>query len=263
MNLPTFNEFTKSKSEAFSQVLRACSELLEHPEAKDVKEYAESRISPDNLKKFNFGWFPNNKNIHLLTEKVSKDLLFKLKLVFPYYDQSSGYQISALTGLLIDHNLVMSYQDLYGKHLGLVGRTIQDNNPNVCKYKNTFFDKSLNLFGLYQAKEHIYKNDYVIIVEGQIDCLTCHDFGIYNVVALGGTSFSRYQFNLLRRYTKNIYLLLDNDDAGIRAAKKIISRHKNEATIKALALPEEKDVDIFLRKNPLTQFFKKENLDRS
>ena len=120
---------------------------------------------------------------------------------------------------------------------------------NISKYKNTTILKAMNLFGLYEAKREIIAKDAVFIVEGQFDCITCHRFGFKNVVALGSASFTKYHFLLLKRYANNIYLLLDNDDAGRKQTEKIISRYGDLVNIVPITIPScYKDIDECLVK---------------
>ena len=94
------------------------------------------------------------------------------------------------------------------------------------------------------------RQDSVIIVEGQFDCVTCHRFGFRNVVALGGATFSKFHFYLLKRYTNNIYLLLDNDDAGQRERNKILANFGKLANIQPIMLDSRyKDPDEYLIKS--------------
>ena len=125
---------------------------------------------------------------------------------------------------------------------------------SIDKYKYNPFTKSHILYGLNVAKEAISINKSVILVEGQFDTMSCHIKGIYNVVGLGGTSLSNYQFYLLRKYggpNIKIKCLLDNDDnkSGEKAFEKIKKQYQNYANIEALKLPnlKYKDIDNYLK----------------
>lgn len=253
MDLRQFNQKNKSISAAYDKVIKACSDLLwNHPAAAEAKNYIRKRVSDYNLNLFSFGYFPDEDNLKILTDRVPEKILKHLGLIYSQWSNDAGYQIKVEKAHLGRHNLIMPYRDSYGNVIAIVGRTILEEDRrkdlNIQKYKYTIFNKSLHLFGLAQAKECIFFRDSVILVEGQIDCITCHEHGAKNTVALGGTSFGKYQFHLLRRWTKNFYLLLDNDAEGNRASNKIISQYGNLANFKKLNLPDGyKDIDSYLK----------------
>ncbi len=255
MDLCQFSQRYKNKAEAFKLVVQACQNILKHnPIAAEARDYLNSRMSQECQNTFNLGYFPTDEQLPILYESVSPDLIKALGLVYPYHVQNGDHRVFIDKGTLDQHNLIMPYRDLFGNIVALVGRTILSESGrkqlNLQKYKYTQFPKSLQLFGLYQAKHAILKQKSVILVEGQIDCISCHERGIKNVIALGGSSLSKYQFNLIRTLTSNVLLLLDNDQEGKRAEAKIIKRYSNDAIIKKLNLPDNfagKDVDQFLR----------------
>jgi DNA primase len=263
MHTTTFYKKHLYLSQIYAEVIQACRTLLqEASEAKEIREYINSRVTQDNQLLFDFGWFPDNLNLSLLLDLVDKEKLQYLGLIYNSHVQDGDCRIYTDQGLLSKHNLIMSYRDLYGNLIALVGRTIlseiEQKENNIQKYKYTQgFIKSLNLFGLYQAKKEIFDKNHVFIVEGQIDCITCHQFGLTNTVALGGSSLSPFQFNMLRRFTDTFYLLLDSDAAGKKAAAKISKQYKDCGKVKILTIPEEfKDVDLCLKTKQSTEWIK-------
>ena len=242
-------------SKHFQQVMYVCSTLLHyHPLAHEAREYLSSRVPTFNISGFTLGYFPDNNNLNLLLDKVDLEILQELGLVYLRRVSDTGVTEERPQSILSNHNIVLPYQNLYGDTIGLVGRTLlskEDMKLNkVSKYKNSELKKSLNLFGLNLAKHNIIAKNHVIIVEGQFDCITAHRFGFNNVVALGGVSFSKYHFYLLKRYTNNIYLLLDNDEAGQRERDNILSRYGNLANIQTMQIDSRyKDIDEYLRKS--------------
>jgi len=142
--------------------------------------------------------------------------------------------------------------NLTGNVYGFTGRTINpDKQP---KYKNSpednYFKKSELLFGLYQGKRQISKVDKCYIVEGQHDVLQMFQLGYSNTVAPSGTALTLHQIKQVKRFTKNIVLMLDSDLAGIKATIKNISPMLSEqVNIRIIALPEGEDPDSFIRKN--------------
>lgn len=245
-------------SEKYAEILSVLSTLLKYSdEAEEARVELYKRIPKNGVVGFNnFGYFPKSTELHLLKDFMSPegiDELEELGLLYKRYVYDSGHAERKHCGVLADHNIVMPYKNTYGDIIGLVGRTLltkeEQKSRKISKYKNTSILKSMNLFGMYEAKKHIIEKDAVFIVEGQFDCITCHRFGYKNVVALGSASFTKFHFLLLKRYTNNIYLLLDNDDAGRKQTNKIISRHGDMANIIPISIPSRyKDIDECLVK---------------
>lgn len=144
------------------------------------------------------------------------------------------------------------------KVVGFGGRKLYEDDPGG-KYINSpeskIYNKSKILYGLNFAKEKIRYYDYVIIVEGYMDLISLHKFGIENVVASSGTALTEDQVNLISRYTKNICLLFDSDFAGIKASKRgieIILEAGLDLSI--ITLPDGEDPDSFLNKSGKAEF---------
>lgn len=255
MTIQQTSESIKTRSALFSDIVAACKKLLEISSlAEEARLYADKRASSFNQKKFDFGFFPKEEDLGQLIELVGEKTLEKLGLIYPWYLPDRTYTIKVNKGSLSNHNLIIPIKDDYGYIVALVGRTLLSDEKqkelNIQKYKYTQFTKSLYLFGLHQAKKAIRNSDSVVLVEGQIDCITCHAHGFHNVVALGGSSLSCHQFYLLNKYTDNIYLLLDNDPAGNKAREKIIKRYSQISHIRQIHLPEGyKDIDEYLHKS--------------
>lgn len=262
MDLRQHAQRYSKRAQLFLEVQEACRDLLlNHPAAENARQYLDSRVSKENQEKFKFGYFPPDDQLQLLLERVSEEKLLKLGLVYKFHVQNDDCRVYVTRGMMNSHNVITPYFDMYGNIVAFVGRTTlpEDDRKafNLDKYRYTKgFIKSLHLFGLYQAKSEILRKGSVILVEGQIDCVTCHEFGIHNVVALGGVVFSKHQRNLLRRLTDKFYLLLDNDPEGKKAQAKIIKRDSEAAYIEQLIMPSSyKDVDIFLRTQKDTSIF--------
>lgn len=261
MSLLDFSSFIVEKSQAYSQVLNFCHELLFNSEcAKNTREYLFSRYQSLSPFEITFGYFPNNQELNILIKKFGIDNLVNLKLIYNIYS-TNLYQ-----GILSNHNLIFPYLDEFGNIISLIGRypSIQLFS-DISKYKTLSFNKSLSVFGLFQAKEFIWKNNKVIIVEGQFDCLSLWKSGIKNVVALGGANITPFQLFSLLKYTNNFYLLLDQDAAGKSGINKIIHDYKHLANWYQILLPSGyKDVDIYLEKHSFNQLenWNKENNER-
>ena len=138
--------------------------------------------------------------------------------------------------------------DVRGNVIGFGGRVLDDSKP---KYLNTsetlIFNKRKNLFGLNLAKKTKY--NYMILVEGNIDVITLHQYGFDNAVASLGTAFTDEHATLLSRYTEQIVLTYDSDAAGQQAAKRAIPMlEKVGVRVKVLSMKDAKDPDEFLHK---------------
>ena len=186
--------------------------------------------------------------------------------------QKAGYQAEFLekTGLCIKgekglHDryagrVIFPWLNVSGKVVAFGGRLLDARTKGVQqKYVNSpdseIYHKDHELYGLYQAKKAIAKEDCVYMVEGYTDVIAMHQCGIENVVANSGTALSVYQIKLLRRFTQNITLLYDGDEAGIHAAMRgtdmLLEQGMN---VKVLLLPDGDDPDSFSRKHSATEF---------
>lgn len=260
MSVPSTFKNIKLNSDFFNQFLEVCSSLLYYNEnAKETLEYLNSRVSKEAQNIFSFGYFPDEKNINLLFKYFDKQKLESLGLINKWFFADSDKTSFLYKGSLENHNLIMPYKDAYGNIIALIGRNIlndenkkqleQDRKIIIPKYKTTKFCKSVSIFSIDKALKHILQKDNVLIVEGQLDCINGYSNGIKNIVALGGVSLTPYQFSTLRRYTKNINLLLDNDDSGISGTEKIINKYGKFSNIKKINLPKDiKDLDEYIKK---------------
>lgn len=149
--------------------------------------------------------------------------------------------------------IVFPYFDLKGSVIGFTGRSIEPSD-NV-KYYNTgetpIFHKGNVLFGLFQARQSIGQQDRVYFVEGQFDVLSFVRAGIRNTICGSGTALTQEQIKTIVRFTRNVTLIYDRDDAGIKASvKNIKALLEAGANVRAISLPEGDDPDSFARKMP-------------
>ncbi|MPZ99299.1 MAG: DNA primase [Dehalococcoidia bacterium] len=172
------------------------------------------------------------------------------------------------------HRLILPTRDQRRRLIGFGARALRaEDEP---KYLNTpqtpLFDKSGNLYGLDRATEHIRRADQGIIVEGYMDVIAAHQFGVANVVASNGTSITEKQMALLKRFTQNVVLALDADNAGSEATLRGVEVASGaadrmtvatvdwrglvsyqdvlQADIRVVALPEGDDPDSLVRRDP-------------
>lgn len=147
-----------------------------------------------------------------------------------------------------------------GKVVAFGGRVLDSRTKGISqKYVNSpdsvIYHKERELYGLYQAKKTIAKEDCVFMVEGYTDVISMHQCGIENVVANSGTALSVHQIRLLHRFTSNIVLLYDGDNAGIHAALRGTDMLlEEEMNVKVLFLPDGNDPDSFARSHSAEEF---------
>ena len=209
------------------------------------------------------------------------DVIMKFNLGFDLADryalgreaQAKGYREDYLTatgicykndrGELIDRyagRVVFPWTGVSGKVVGFTARVLDSRTKGVSqKYVNSpdseIFHKDHELYGIWQAKKAIAREDRVFMVEGQADVIAMYQCGIENVVANSGTALSLHQIHMLHRFTSNITLLYDSDAAGIHAALRGTDMLLSEGmNLKVLLLPEGKDPDEFARTHTADEF---------
>ncbi len=179
----------------------------------------------------------------------------------------AGYKINFLekTGLTIvkedkqidrfRSRIIFPIKSMSGRVLGFGGR-ILDNSKNIAKYINSpeslIYQKSKVLYGIFEGKQSIVKNDNCFLVEGYTDVIKMHQSGITNVVSSSGTALTENQIRLISRLTKNITVLFDGDAAGSRAALRgidlILAQDMN---VQVCNLPNGEDPDSFVSEKKL------------
>ena len=219
------------------------------------KQYFRSRgIRDDIINKFQLG-FALSKRDALANEARRKgykdEFLIKTGLCIQnehgVYDRFAG-------------RAIFPWLNVSGKVVAFGGRKLDAATKGVQqKYVNSpdseIYHKERELYGIYQAKKAIVKEDCVYMVEGYTDVIAMHQCGLENVVANSGTALSIYQVKLLHRFTQNIVLLYDGDEAGIHAAMRGTDMLLAEGmNVKVLLLPDGDDPDSFARKHTAQQF---------
>lgn len=252
MELSQLSSQIKNRSEGLATVVAACRALLwNSPQASEHLKYIRGRLTDSEIWENDIGFFPPNNQIKLLFDYVPDNLLYQLDIIYDYqvWDRGCVHQIHK--SILHYHNLVFPLTDEYGNIITLAGRTIlgkeSQKELGIPKYKNFSFKKQLHLFGLNKAKKAIESRDQAVLVEGQIDLIKCHSHGLPNTIALTGSDLSVTQAFFIKRRTNNLCLLLDNDQAGQKAAAKIKKNYSKFFNIQEINLPEAYgDVDSFL-----------------
>lgn len=231
-------------------------QLWETQEGKAVAmSYLRQRgLREDTIRKFQIGYSPEKST--LWSEAKNKGFQEKYLLNDsenpPYI--GTGVCGKSENGKLYDRfrgRVMFPFLSVSGKVVGFSGR-LMVKNDKVGKYVNSptslIYEKHNELFGLYQAKQAISKNNSCYLVEGQMDVIQMVQSGIENVVASGGTALTINQIRLLHRYTENITLLYDGDKAGVKAALRGIDMMLEEGiNIRVILLPEGEDPDSFAK----------------
>ncbi len=149
-------------------------------------------------------------------------------------------------------------QNFSGRVIAFGGRTLHTADKKLAKYVNSpetdIYHKSDTLYGLYQAKNAIRKEDKCFLVEGYADVISMHQAGIENVVASSGTSLTANQVKLIRKLTNDVTVIYDGDNAGIHAAERAVGMMLKEGlNIRIVLLPPEDDPDTFARAHSLQE----------
>jgi len=224
--------------------------LLNSEEGKAIgySYFKERGFSNDTIKKFALGYSPEQ------WDAFSKEALGKgYKLEFL---ESTGLTI-AKDERLIDRfrgRVMFPIQSMSGRILGFGGR-ILGNDKKAAKYLNSpesdIYHKSKVLYGIFQAKQAIAKQNNCYLVEGYTDVIQFNQAGIENVVASSGTALTPDQIRLINRLTKNITVLYDGDAAGLRASIRGIDLILEEGmNVRVCTFPEGEDPDSFAKKTP-------------
>lgn len=231
--------------------------LYNHADGKAIgmSYFRQRGIRDDIVKKFQLGYSTTANNAlaqEAMRKGYKKEFLIKTGLC---YEKEDGSLRDRFWG-----RVIFPWFNISGKVLGFGGRVLDSRTKGVNqKYVNSpeseIFSKRKELYGIFQAKAAIVKADCVYMVEGYTDVIAMHQCGLENVVANSGTALSEQQIRLLHRFTSNITLLYDGDEAGIKASIRGIDMLLAEGmNIKVLLLPDGDDPDSFSRKHNATEF---------
>lgn len=214
--------------------------------------FRERGFRDDILKKFEVGYSPDGKT------------------PFTEVAQKQGYKMEFLekTGLTIVRDdwkrdrfagrVMFPIHNLAGRVIAFGGRILKD-DPKAAKYLNSpeseIYHKSKVLYGIFQAKREMARADKCYLVEGYTDVLSMHQAGITNVVASSGTALTPEQIRLVKRFTTNITIIYDGDEAGIKASMRGIDLVLEEGmNVKVLLLPDGEDPDSFAKQKGASGF---------
>lgn len=217
--------------------------------------FRERGFRDDIIQKFQLGFCPKGRDV--MSQSAMKEGYKEQYLV------GTGLSIKREDGSVVDRfwgRVMFPWHTVGGKVAGFGGRVLDAATKGVAvKYQNSpesaIYSKRRELYGLFQAKQAIVKADQVYMVEGYTDVISMHQCGIENVVANSGTALTKEQIHLLHRFTNNITLLYDGDEAGIHAAQRgtdmLLAAGMN---VQILLLPDGDDPDSFARKHTANDF---------
>ena len=209
------------KKERLRKILQISSNFYQHMLIRDKKAlnyvFKKRKLSKEIVQDFKVGYAPNGQKI--LTN-------FLLKKGFSLNDIRDAGLLNRFGGDIFRNRMVITLKDASGEPVGFTGRIIDD-EPNAPKYLNTpqtlLYDKSSNIFGLSQAKNEIRKTGFAVVVEGNMDVISSHQVDVRNVVATAGTAMTVNHLKALSRFSNDIRLCFDSDQAGINATERAIS----------------------------------------
>ena len=233
--------------EAYNLSAKYYQNNLNSVAGKEAKKYLYSRgINDEVIKEFEIGLSLDKKDdlITLLTKKYDLSTLNRIGLANENYD-------------VYRDRIMFSLYDVSGKIVGFSGRIYKDNGQS--KYLNTketdIFKKGEMLYHYHIAKEECRLKKYVLVMEGFMDVIRASTIGIRNTIALMGTALTKEQISLLKRLSKNIFLCLDGDDAGVHATLSIGDTLLDEGLeVKVVSLPNPDDPDTFILNNGKEKF---------
>ncbi|WGH25346.1 MAG: DNA primase [Candidatus Shikimatogenerans bostrichidophilus] len=215
------------------------------------------------IKIFSLGYSPNFYPLDFLTHKKIYYNNFILKNIglFTKINKNFFY--------LFKNRIMFPIKNLEGNIIGFGGRTLNTylKNKYINSPNNLIYNKSENLYGLYEAKTYILKKKFCYIVEGYMDLLSLYQNKIKNVISTLGTYINKIQIDLIKKFTNNVIVLFDGDETGINAAIKNINIFlKNNVNIRYFIFPQNKDPNTFILSKKKSNinfnlFFKKKSVN--
>ena len=214
----------------------------------NTRDYLIDRgLSDSTIENFSIGFSPDLKNSFYKNASengFTKDYLIETGLVISNEDS----HVDRFRG-----RIMFPIKSISGRILGFGGRII-DSNKKIAKYINSpeskIYNKSKTLYGIYESKQFIVKDDVCYLVEGYMDVVQLHEHGIKNVLASSGTSLTKDQIILIKRLTSNIVILFDGDEAGLSASLRSIDMILEEGlNVRICPFPDGEDPDSFVKKN--------------
>ena len=225
--------------------------LLNRKEADNAREYLKKRaISQATIEQFKLGYASESWDglYRTLTGQIPDAVLDKVGLVIArkengYYDR-------------FRQRIIFPILDLKGVCVAFGGRVLDDSLPKYLNSPETeIYHKGRHLYGLFQGRKAVSDKDSVIVVEGYMDVIACHQAGVENAVASLGTALTTDQARLIKRHTKNVFILYDADKAGELATLRGLEIFLEEGLeVKIVRLSKGHDPDSFIREHGSERF---------
>ena len=228
-----------------------------------IKKYLIDRgLSESTIQNFSLGYSNDSKNEFYKSASnkgYSDNFLEETGLVLSNADK----KIDRFRG-----RIIFPIKSIAGRIVGFGGRIV-DSTKKIAKYINSpeskIYNKSKTLYGIYESKQFIVRDDVCLLVEGYMDVIQLHEHGIKNVLASSGTSLTKDQIILIKRLTSNIIILFDGDQAGLSASLRSIDMILEEGlNVKICSFPDGEDPDSFVKKNKkdfMLDYVEKESKD--
>ncbi len=209
-------------------------------------EYLTRRgISSEARKLFSIGFAPRTWDA-LMTYLTRKG--YKAEMI-----KKAGLATQGTKGLYdtFRDRIMFPIHDLKGDVIAFGGRSIDGDEPKYLNSPETIiFNKRRVLYGLHQAKDSVKKTGFALFMEGYLDVITAHMYGFTNAAAPLGTAFTQEHGKLIKRFTEDVVLVFDSDDAGRKAAKNAAGILLEAGlNVRIISCPENEDPDSYLRKN--------------
>jgi DNA primase len=241
-------------------------EQLRGPEGAIAREYLAGRgLTPEGIRTFRIGYAPDSFNgLRDRLSSMADGETLRASGLFSAKELGEGPDGQTQFGPLYDRfrkRVMFPISNESGRVIAFTGRTLDTGDKAGPKYFNSpetpLYSKSLVLFNLDKARAAIRQNEFALLVEGQMDCISVFLRGIQNVIATSGTAFTEPQVGLLKRHTSQVLVNFDPDTAGGNAAEKSIALLTEEGfNIKIVALDGGLDPDRFIRERGVEAYTK-------
>ncbi len=235
-----------------------------------ASSYFVSQMNSDEGRAIGLGYFRNRGFRDDILKKFELGYSLEKRTAFTEEAGKNGYKRNYLvkTGLSIERDdyafdrfagrVIFPIHSLSGNVIGFGGRTLKS-DKNIAKYLNSpesdIYHKSRVLYGLFHAKKTIVSQEKAFLVEGYTDVLSMHQAGIENVVASSGTALTTEQIRLIKRFTQNVTILYDGDEAGIKASFRGIDMILEEGmNVKVVMFPQGDDPDSYAQSHSSSEF---------
>ncbi len=210
--------------------------------------FKQRKFTKEVALQFKLGYAPNNGSAladFMIKKGFTEEELKKSGLVTARYKNLND---------MFRGRIMIPLMDSVGNVIGFTARLLED-NPKAPKYLNTpqtlLYDKGRHVFGLHFAKEAIRKKKHVVVVEGNLDVIASHQAGIAEVVATAGTAMTPMHLATIGRFTDDVRIAFDQDEAGLRAAERTIPlASQAKVNLSIITVPSGKDPDELIKKDP-------------